>query len=238
MLQATVSDSQLAWVVGHEVGNHLADHHGEAFKTGSMLLPLILPFTPMILPGIALLGPCWYVELLLLRFDLLMTSPLPVGPAIYHHRSQKREYEADEIGLFLMAAAGYDVNAGMQNIEALGDSEKQLVTEVRQRHPEASITLKYDTRSSVNRLLQRNNASLLLTPTGQDEELTLRIQYPIPFVQAALQQSDRGEVKHIERGSETTSSAFISRGEKFARQKEDKRRSVNQDTSAATLKES
>jgi predicted Zn-dependent protease len=91
------NDDQLAAVIGHEVAHALARHGAERM---SQQLAIALPGVAV---G-AVLGA--QSPILAQTFSRVYGIGAQVGVALPHGRSQ--EYEADRIGLILMAKAGYD----------------------------------------------------------------------------------------------------------------------------------
>jgi metalloendopeptidase OMA1, mitochondrial len=100
------NDDQLAAVVGHEIGHAIARHGAERMSQG------ILAQLGGVAVGAAT-GSQAYVDV----YSQLAT----LGVILPYSRTQ--ESEADEIGLMLMAEAGYDPREAIklwQNFEALG----------------------------------------------------------------------------------------------------------------------
>ncbi|XVF73370.1 hypothetical protein PTKIN_Ptkin12aG0196400 [Pterospermum kingtungense] len=94
------SDAELATVIAHEIGHHVARH----FAEGSMKM-----FLSINLPLLIFLIGASSSSVLLLLFAIAVggTSFLSV-PVALRFFSRRREAEADYIGLMLMASAGYD----------------------------------------------------------------------------------------------------------------------------------
>jgi metalloendopeptidase OMA1, mitochondrial len=89
------SDSDIATVFGHEVGHAIARHTGEAISRAyiesSLSIGINITLAVLGLPGI---------------FGAAYGAATQLGIELPYSRSQ--EYEADYIGLMLMAKAGYD----------------------------------------------------------------------------------------------------------------------------------
>jgi metalloendopeptidase OMA1, mitochondrial len=92
ILPITQNEAGLAVVMGHELSHAIARHGAE--RMGQQMVQSGL------LEGVNILRPDWaeYAELGLVGFDLLVSRPW----------GRSQESEADHIGLFLMAEAGYD----------------------------------------------------------------------------------------------------------------------------------
>lgn len=160
MVMAAPSDSQLALVLGHEVGNYLAEHTKESVQFDMFLTRLSVPLLPVVVPGAALVTFGAFVAeglfllipeaLVLLLPGALMCSPV-VGAIMYsRHTSRKREYEAVLNGLYLMAEAGYDTGAATVMMETIGDFEQRMMAELKRRNPKASKNLWHETHPPVS----------------------------------------------------------------------------------------
>jgi metalloendopeptidase OMA1, mitochondrial len=106
LFKVAQNDAQLAAVMGHEVGHAIARHGAERMSQG------ILAQLGGIAVGAAT-GSQAYVD--------LYSQAATLGVILPYSRGQ--ESEADEIGLMLMAEAGYDPREAVklwQNFEALG----------------------------------------------------------------------------------------------------------------------
>ena len=97
MMKQFSNEAELACVVAHEVGHAIARHYGERtawgslIETGGELIKSINPEST----AASIYGPAT---------KLGITLPF----------SRRNEYEADEIGLILMARAGYNPNAAIE----------------------------------------------------------------------------------------------------------------------------
>lgn len=91
------NEAELAFVVAHEIGHAIARHYGERtawgslIETGGEIIKSINPEST----AASIYGPAT---------KLGITLPF----------SRRNEYEADEIGLILMARAGYNPNAAIE----------------------------------------------------------------------------------------------------------------------------
>jgi predicted Zn-dependent protease len=106
LFKVAQNDAQLAAVMGHEVGHAIARHGAERMSQG------ILAQLGGVAVGAATGSPA--------MVDLY-SQAATLGVILPYSRGQ--ESEADEIGLMLMAEAGYDPRAAVklwQNFEALG----------------------------------------------------------------------------------------------------------------------
>jgi predicted Zn-dependent protease len=106
LFKVAKNDAQLAAVLGHEVGHAIARHGAERMSQGILAQ----------LGGVAIgaaTGSQAYVD--------LYSQAATLGVILPYSRTQ--ESEADEIGLILMAKAGYDPREAVklwQNFEAMG----------------------------------------------------------------------------------------------------------------------
>jgi predicted Zn-dependent protease len=106
LFKVAKNDAQLAAVLGHEVGHAIARHGAERMSQGILAQ----------LGGVAIgtaTGNQAYVD--------LYSQAATLGVILPYSRTQ--ESEADEIGLILMAKAGYDPREAVklwQNFEAIG----------------------------------------------------------------------------------------------------------------------
>ena len=106
LFKVAQNDAQLAAVLGHEVGHAIARHGAERMSQGILAQ----------LGGVAIgaaTGSQAYVD--------LYSQAATLGVILPYSRTQ--ESEADEIGLILMAKAGYDPREAVklwQNFEAMG----------------------------------------------------------------------------------------------------------------------
>ncbi len=104
LFEFLANDAELATVVGHEVAHAIARHGAERYshamlqQTGGQILQTALGGTRASERG---------TQLWLLAYAGLSN----VGVMLPYSRTQ--EYEADQIGLMLMAKAGYDPNASL-----------------------------------------------------------------------------------------------------------------------------
>jgi predicted Zn-dependent protease len=106
LFKVAKNDAQLAAVIGHEVGHAIARHGAERMSQG------ILAQLGGVAVGAAT-GSQGYVD--------LYSQAATLGVILPYSRTQ--ESEADEIGLMLMARAGYDPREAIklwQNFQALG----------------------------------------------------------------------------------------------------------------------
>lgn len=115
-MQVAQSDSVLAWMLAHEVAHRLAGHTRERLRSNHVITIMALP---IVIPAIALTGLSLLRKggILTLASACLTLSPLPLSMAYHSRLSKAHEYEADEIGLYLVAAAGYDIGGGPRYLE-------------------------------------------------------------------------------------------------------------------------
>src|SRR5690606_6304058 len=105
LFKVAQDDAQLAAVVGHEIGHVLANHVAERLSRQAVLETGLGVFSGT--------GVGEYAGLLAQAATLGVVLPF----------SRQQEAEADEIGLMLMARAGYDPRAAIQlwkNFETVG----------------------------------------------------------------------------------------------------------------------
>jgi predicted Zn-dependent protease len=115
----TANDAELATVVGHEVGHALARHGGERMTHG-MIQEV----------GAQAISYTTEEAAFVTAFGLLTN----VGAILPY--SREHEYEADHIGLMLMARAGYYPPAAISFWEKFGkDGNDQRLLEILSTHP-------------------------------------------------------------------------------------------------------
>jgi len=115
----TANDAELATVVGHEIGHAIARHGGERMSHG-MLQQL----------GMKAVSYGTQEPMFVSAFGLLSN----VGAILPY--SRVHEYEADHIGLILMAKAGYDPSAAISFWKKFGkDGNDQRLLELLSTHP-------------------------------------------------------------------------------------------------------
>lgn len=112
MLDATKSDDELAAVIGHEVGHVLA-RHTDADPNENIRKAIIE--VGAVAAGIAVTTVTRNPSIGQNAGQMTASLSREVGNAIaVYPYSRDRELEADHIGLFLMAKAGYDPEAAVQ----------------------------------------------------------------------------------------------------------------------------
>lgn len=114
LIDRVPSDDQLAAVLGHEVAHMIARHHedeGEAEReTGVSIFSSVLGTAAAVAVGVAT-GSSAAGNL---AGDVAGTTSQVIGEgAIVKAYSRDMEYEADHVGLMLMAKAGYDPRAAI-----------------------------------------------------------------------------------------------------------------------------
>lgn len=138
MLRVATSDSQLASVLSHEIAHLLARHNQEIFEMETCIQRWRIPFTPIMVPGVILtkIGESMGGGVLAAPGSW-MNWPIE-GPNTYRlHRRRHHEFEADEIALYLTAAAGYDIDAGPLILGVLGDFELKAIARMKQKDVKA-----------------------------------------------------------------------------------------------------
>ena len=119
LFKYTANDAELASVVGHEVGHAIARHAGERISQQMLTSAWTNAF------GI-LSGTFWV--------GILAASVLDYGVSLPYSRTH--EYEADEIGVFLMAKAGYNPYAALDFWKKFAELSKGgYVSEFFSTHP-------------------------------------------------------------------------------------------------------
>ena len=107
------SDAELATVIGHEVGHALARHGAERMSMG--LLTQLGEQAAMMALNIQSTEA-------MQAFDAAYGVAANIGVLLPYSRTQ--EYEADHIGLILMALAGYDPHAALSFWEKMAQESK------------------------------------------------------------------------------------------------------------------
>ncbi|NOY79703.1 MAG: M48 family metallopeptidase [Kiritimatiellaeota bacterium] len=125
LFKYVANDAELAAVVGHEIGHAIARHGGERM-TQAMLLDLGALGLSMAVKG--------RPEEQRARWLAAYTGLSTVGVVLPFSRRQ--EYSADEIGLMLMAKAGYDPEAAIEFWRKFAAKQKTpAVAEFLSTHP-------------------------------------------------------------------------------------------------------
>lgn len=182
LLKIAQTESQLAAVLAHEVAHHLAGHPREGIKIDHFLFRLSLPLWPVVIPGAAAgglfvaLGTFVGEEalgLLALMPELavllipaaVMISPVAAA-AMYSRRTlRRREHEADLIGLYLTAAAGFELDEAVEIMRHLGDFEEKLIQAIQKSRPNAKSDSMLATHPPVSGLSPLSLASLVSVRT-------------------------------------------------------------------------
>ncbi|MDX2247115.1 MAG: M48 family metallopeptidase [Bacteroidia bacterium] len=124
ILPITKDENGLAVVMGHEIAHALANHGNErmsqqlAVQAGGVAIDVLMRDRPAETRNIFLQA---------YGVGATVGALLPF--------SRKHESEADEIGLYLMAIAGYDVNAASPFWERMGAKGGQAPPEFMSTHP-------------------------------------------------------------------------------------------------------
>ena len=125
ILAVTQNEDALAVVMGHEIGHALANHGGERMSQG-LVAQLGLSSLQLALSQ----KPSQTSNLLLAAAG----AGAQVGVLLPF--SRKHESEADEIGLYLMAMAGYDPNAAVPFWERMNKMGGSRPPEFLSTHPD------------------------------------------------------------------------------------------------------
>ena len=124
----TSSSDELAFVVGHEVAHYLADHSREKSRNRSIfwsfLLPPLIPVLPFAIAASTFRPPYKAV------FRTAFIIPIAVACLGYQYQSRIIESEADQIGVMLMAEAGYNPEAAATLLQSVLDSENELLRQI------------------------------------------------------------------------------------------------------------
>ncbi|KXZ41612.1 hypothetical protein GPECTOR_363g138 [Gonium pectorale] len=99
---------ELAFVIGHEVAHLLAKHHVDNLHVRLYADPLV-----------------W--------FGWLKRKAVSSTPITTNTFRREREFEADEIGMHLMARAGFNPEAAVRAMERAAKSEEQYMAAMRER---------------------------------------------------------------------------------------------------------
>jgi len=120
------NDDQLAAVVGHEISHAIANHSNERMSRATMTESL----HKTILQAVQLSGKVTDSQLAVFNTALGLGSQYGVILPF----SRKQEYEADHIGMIMMAIAGYDVEQAPKLWEKMAQNGQQ-VPEFMSTHP-------------------------------------------------------------------------------------------------------
>lgn len=119
LFEYTANDAELATVVGHEIGHAIARHGGERMSHGILQQM-----------GSQAVAYGTQEPMFVTAFGLITS----VGAVLPY--SRVHEYEADHIGLILMAKAGYDPRAALSFWKKFGkDGSTQRLIELLSTHP-------------------------------------------------------------------------------------------------------
>jgi predicted Zn-dependent protease len=124
LLKLVQNDDQLATVIGHEVA-HAILRHGSERVSMAMLGNL---GKQLLARGLQVSGHNWGP-----LFDLAYGVGTQYG--ILYPYSRKFEYEADQLGLYLMYKACYDPNEALKFWERMRRAKKQKIPEFLSTHP-------------------------------------------------------------------------------------------------------
>jgi predicted Zn-dependent protease len=122
IFQYISNDAELAAVMGHEVGHAIARHGGERVSQGM--------FQQAGAKGVAMAAGAKYREMALMAYGIGSN----IGVMLPYSRTH--EYEADHIGIMLMAKAGYDPRYAISFWQKFSKaSETNAFTEYLSTHP-------------------------------------------------------------------------------------------------------
>ena len=130
ILEVAKNDDQLATVISHEIAHALARHGAERMSTG------------MVAQGVQILGSIivgsqapQYTQ----AFNVAYGAGAQYGVLMPYGRMQ--ENEADEIGMYLMYEAGYDMNEALNFWQNMSDGKKETI-EFFSTHPSSKNRIK------------------------------------------------------------------------------------------------
>jgi len=119
--QFEMSDSALAFVLGHEMGHALLRHENQVMTVANALLPR---------------GMTRSVENIYAQFDFDLGLALKLQPEF-----QADEFEADRAGMMIACVAGYDGNDMLGFLEQLAAQPDDGANSVLNTHPDAAERL-------------------------------------------------------------------------------------------------
>jgi predicted Zn-dependent protease len=124
LLPVTQDEAGLAVVVGHEVGHAVARHGGERMSQ-SMMVELGLN-----------VADASMTKMTSAQKDSVMTALAGVGTyGVLNPFSREQEAEADELGLYMAAYAGYDPHAAIGLWTRMGQTGGKSPPELLSTHP-------------------------------------------------------------------------------------------------------
>jgi Zn-dependent protease with chaperone function len=132
VLARSSSDSELAMVVAHEIGHHIADHIDES-KTQITIGAIIGAVAMGVLLDKA--GPCYSVSCQQSTSDAIENSAIlgaQIGKLSF---SKKQEREADMLAAFILFNAGYDLYESRYMLVKMGAMDPDRKTSLLDTHP-------------------------------------------------------------------------------------------------------
>ena len=140
LIQSVDSDSELAFIIAPVLGHFLARHYHEAFQQYRIMAFLIAPWS-FFIPTVLRIAPHPSIRhnkfarnITLATKILLLAHPFCIANIFDDKFSSYRECEADEIGLMLMTAAGYEPEAAPKAARRVRDSKDAQVRSFGQNH--------------------------------------------------------------------------------------------------------
>ncbi len=124
ILKLMENDSQLATVLGHEVGHVAAKHGQERYSQAAATNVALQTASVALDAGDMTLGP---------QIAGLLGAGATFGIILPYAR--KHEYEADRVGLRYMNSAGYDPNQAVRFWQIMMNQNKQKPPELMSTHP-------------------------------------------------------------------------------------------------------
>lgn len=131
MMKFAENQSQLAAVMGHEIGHVIAEHGGERISTN------------MVVSGALVTADIFLSNRTTAQRGLLMAG-LGIGAqvGVMLPFSRRHESEADEIGLDLMARAGFEPSQAVRLWERMGEMSGGSGSELLSTHPVPATRVK------------------------------------------------------------------------------------------------
>jgi predicted Zn-dependent protease len=180
ILKSVNNDAELATILAHEIGHVLAGHTAPdpSEETNKIISGIAGQAAGGIVGNQGLAGPVSDLAELIVRASL---EALLVNPG-----SQLKEYEADQIGLFIMSDAGYDPQEAINFWSRIQNDPdfRNSTLEFLSSHPNTSERLKRLTEQ-LGAAEERYQATRGIKSSGKKTYASLKSSPPAPYTGGA-----------------------------------------------------